>query len=856
MRNISVVFNAENGQFVSGVDGMDKSIAKASERVAQAKNAILAWGKSSVQSAQEAGASSERLAAIQERTAQRLASVTEQNATKVVNALERQAAKAREVANELKNLNKVVDTSGSISDEFSKRQQSAAVLRSLSGRSSLRTGEAFASAIPGFAALAEVVFPVAGAIAFATVIAEGVSHLKEMYDTAKKIPDAIRDGWEQLNEPIQLNVDTLRKDNDQLEITIAHLEHKPANTLALGIDEARIAADKLAESSRKALNDVTKLMQENHVGFKEFVLTGQVGTSGYEDEIKKRMQSIRDLEQANRDALHTSTDTPEAAAKRSAQLRQQYKDDYEWAKKERAGLQSFDTQGKTAGIQQDLIGFQNYSSDSFDLMDETARNVQDQGKVKQLQSAKELAGDTNKAKEQQLKALENYVNVWKTMAPVSAKALYDFWEAQKAGFASAPQQLEAINTKLAELATSGAEKAHSLIEKYKTLAKEASKEIFTDKPVDVTGNTAESARGLHNAQEEVAKTQTKLRAEYAKTRVEIDLANGSITKQTADERLAAIAAGEHAQRMDELQTELSQFQKNAKSYNPVLGLYTNDKEQERYIQITGEMSKEAAQQSIDAMKDAASVAADTWQQSLTTAFDKWLIHARDTSAQVSELFGQGINGLNDNLTNLLTGDYKRGDFKRYGQGLFKTTTSDLLQQGESRLLGSFGIQTGKPDGSKGKPLHVIVDSGVPGGSTASGLSKLFNNSDSDSSDSSDSSQGGFGGFLSKTIGIASSLFGGGHAVGGDLSVGHVYQINENGQELFAPSMNGRMIPHGQTVGGGGGAVYYSVNVANGVTPEQMKMHVQTALQEYHPHAVQASVAAIQAHQNRRPQSSR
>ena len=54
------------------------------------------------------------------------------------------------------------------------------------------------------------------------------------------------------------------------------------------------------------------------------------------------------------------------------------------------------------------------------------------------------------------------------------------------------------------------------------------------------------------------------------------------------------------------------------------------------------------------------------------------------------------------------------------------------------------------------------------------------------------SGGGGGSFLS---GIASALFGGGRATGGDVSPGRYYRINE--KEYFAPSTSGRIIPPNQ-----------------------------------------------------------
>jgi hypothetical protein len=187
----------------------------------------------------------------------------------------------------MQNLSRVVDISSARGDEFTSKQQSAAVLRTLSGRSSLRTGEAFASSIPGFAALSEAVFPVAGAIAFGTVVAEGVSHLKEMYDTAQKVPNAIAEGFAAINRPLMSDVDALQLNNDELQATIDKLEHKPGDALALAIDDARKRTDALANSARTAAEAIDKLLKENQNSALSQLFLNKGDTADISSEIKK-----------------------------------------------------------------------------------------------------------------------------------------------------------------------------------------------------------------------------------------------------------------------------------------------------------------------------------------------------------------------------------------------------------------------------------------------------------------------------------------------------------------------------------------------------------------------------------------
>lgn len=58
-----------------------------------------------------------------------------------------------------------------------------------------------------------------------------------------------------------------------------------------------------------------------------------------------------------------------------------------------------------------------------------------------------------------------------------------------------------------------------------------------------------------------------------------------------------------------------------------------------------------------------------------------------------------------------------------------------------------------------------------------------------------------------------SIFGGGHAMGGDVTPGRAYLVGEKGPELFSPGTSGSIIPNGQFGGGGGGNITVVQNIA-------------------------------------------
>ena len=78
--NVTVIFNADTGQYEAKLAGMDAKTAKSAQAVADAKNKILAYHREQIQSAVALGKSAEDLERIQARSAAAMANVTEANA--------------------------------------------------------------------------------------------------------------------------------------------------------------------------------------------------------------------------------------------------------------------------------------------------------------------------------------------------------------------------------------------------------------------------------------------------------------------------------------------------------------------------------------------------------------------------------------------------------------------------------------------------------------------------------------------------------------------------------------------------------------------------------------------------------
>ncbi|AEU36181.1 phage tail tape measure C-terminal domain-containing protein [Granulicella mallensis] len=921
---VQVVFNADTGQFVSNVDKANQAVSKSSQAVANAKNQILSSFKMQIDAAKSVGASSDELARIQQRTARMMSEVTDTNANRIVNSLDRISAKNKQVQAELATLNKVSPVSSSIGADVSDRAKASASIRALSGTGSIRAAESFASSIPLLSKAFDVAFPIVGAVAFTAEIVRGVEALHQMYETAVKLPDALKDGFESLNAPIETNVDGLRKANDELEITIAKLEHKPVNTLALALDEARINADRLAESSDKAAANVKKLLAENSAGLGAFALTGQISTGPVSDEVNKRMTDIRNMQRDNRDATRSGTDTPEAATARIAKITAALKDLSAWAKQSRTDIQSFDTGGKNSANINILSGVQDFADNTLDEQSQQNRNTADQQQEKQLQDAQkrrqEAQEATRQASEAQRKAMEAQRQQWqgqddsrKDSGNDSAVIEVNTWDRRLAGLQQGSAQYlyaqNELTAKLREARTQAAEAQKQAAAKalkdqsdswdldhdswtqagHRTAQDEA--DYWSIRVLEAQQGSANykaaydkytaAINASQREAEEAAKARSKASLEqgsqstgYAEAVLGIQRQTGQISNQDAATQQANIHAEQYRQQIAALNDELGRQ----------TGLDPNSA---ATVNAQAAVAKAQADRQVQIMQDAAQTAGASWQGALKNANALWVQDSEDSAKQVVALYQQAISGLNDNLSNLMVGD--KTNWSGMFRGIGKSLANDSLKQIEAPVLGALGLS--KPDGTATNPINVrivgqsvggaasgpfgnLFSGKVPGGAGSSSggiFASLFHRSakvaspgaSADSTDGDDVESpdddgagsgvgtvvsGGFGKVLPEL-----SMFGGGFALGGGVQAGVPIDVGEMGRERFVPSTPGTIIPHNAL---GGGSNYYSINVANGVTPEQFDMKFRDAMGQVAPQLTKTTSQAMKDHQRRQPSSKR
>ena len=234
------------------------------------------------------------------------------------------------------------------------------------------------------------------------------------------------------------------------------------------------------------------------------------------------------------------------------------------------------------------------------------------------------------------------------------------------------------------------------------------------------------------------------------------------------------------------------------------------------------------------------------------------------ATMIHDVLSQAFSSLNDNLSKLLTG--QKASFAEFFRSIGESVAKMGLQKAEQSIVGSI---TGgdKSKGAKSDPAlgttnsllktinaSILSISGKGMGTIAdSTTDKLVGAASS-------SSSGGFGStisamansFLPGIGGIFGSIFGGHRALGGSVQAGMSYDVGEMGRETFTPSTNGTITPHNRTQG----QFNTYITTANGTTPEQTKMMIQSALREAHPQLMAAAKHQQASNAARQPSSHR
>lgn len=218
--------------------------------------------------------------------------------------------------------------------------ESTAAVKALEGNfgGTTRAVSRFVAVTLGLGPVLSAAFPVIGAVLLGKAIVDTGQKVAEFFKDIRNAPEKVKGAFRELEAPLRSTNDELRVANDRLANDIAKLEGRRQNTLKLALDEARAAADKLAESLDKDIAALNKLLKEQEVGLMRRLLGeaqtkdirehlgGETGFGGF----AARIAGIEDTGNAKIAAAKTVEAQKAARAELDAALKKAYADEISW----------------------------------------------------------------------------------------------------------------------------------------------------------------------------------------------------------------------------------------------------------------------------------------------------------------------------------------------------------------------------------------------------------------------------------------------------------------------------------------------------------------------------------------------
>lgn len=668
----------------------------------------------------------------------------------------------------------------------------------------------FLAKLPGVAPVMAAAFPVAAVAGIGMALYEAGKRVAEFIEKNREAASAISDAMEKITRSTAAETDQIELTNVKLAAQIAKLEDKPANQLAIALAEARVEADHLAESLKKDLDGVDKLIKEHAVSPWGGAMTGQADTgwtAGKVGEFKQALESIDDQKVSALRALTDPSQIGAVTAKFDELWLKKAKEARDWAagqwntmKADQVGMEGhpfanphqFDAQmAITSGYGHQLDADIDKRGGELETSKLQQRLQGDQGKAAAAQQAAEAA---RQAAAEWMREWSYQLRRSRPFEEVAKNAPKYFAEQR----ANVPENVVRADEELNKLMIEQAEDVLHVGERWADFNREQAK-----------GN------------EELARATS----EAAALRTRIDLARGAISAYDAAQMEATQHLAEYTAEHKALSNALTRVQGDS-SLNEV-------QRQTQSIQLRNQMQSLGDRQKLQSMMDAQAIHAASALGKLQESTNSLISGFTDLGAMASRTLIQSLNSLNETIVKILSSraGSMQGEhpWRQLGGGVFREATNSGLQYAEGSLMKAFGIG-GKKGDSAGNPLWVSI----AGGASAAG-------------------QGigsGIGSIFSK---IGSIFHLPGFAEGGMVTAGVPILVGEHGPEPFVPSTAGRVIPHSQ-MGGGNQTIHIDARGAS--DPAAVQAAVARSMAEYLPHLKSHAVAAIRDDRQRRPSRGR
>lgn len=691
----------------------------------------------------------------------------------------------------------------------------------------VRALERFATQSKLVGQIFQAAFPVVGAIAAISVISKLGTEVADFIKKVNEMPKAIEKGFNSLHLASASAADSLRLTNDELSNSIAKLQGKPQNNLAIVLDEARIKADELAKSLEADADKVKALLGQNKLSGWS-MLMGKAGTANVSSSVNSFNDDITSI--GGKRAEATRSGNTVLADQLTKQLTEKQNAALAWAKSklflidnpqyavEGDGIMG----GDNSANRNILKGFTSTINDSRSLQSEKDRNsalVPEQKAAQVAHEAALKAAAARKAAAAELtKALEEnaaYGKLWQNFENGMAKIL-----------------------------------AEDTLDKFKTngLSSADSKSL---------GEAGAASRARITAMSESIKLNKQNSDAIAEASLQMAVATGQISRMDAARVQATIHQKQYADGLQLLKDQAKDI-----AIDPQ---YNNREEARQAAQLDNRSRQSAWMVSggIQTAQDNQNInpASSSGLVGAKNALDEFTNSSRDAARQIGEFANSTITGFNDVLVQIMstrsTGMQNRMALGNYGAGLFRNVAGMGLQKAEGSVLGALGFGS-KPDGSQAKPLYVRIADGVGGAASSAGgfLSGLFGGSKGPGKSGLSSALGivGAAGGVSPIASVLTDMIpflASGGPINGPAIVG------EQGPELFVPNSNGSIIPNSRLSSGNGGTntTHVTVDARGAHDPAQTEAAVNRGIAAAAPHIVAASMNAMNSSKARKPMSS-
>ncbi len=739
-------------------------------------------------------------------------------------------------------------------------------LREMEGHfgNNIRAADAFVAKTLGLGPVLQAAFPIVGGLAFAGIIEETGKKVYEFFQNMSEGPKKVSEAFRSLNDSLRLTNDELQVSNVRLENDIAKLEGKRENTLALALAEARLAADKLADSLEKDLAAIDQVLQKQSVGFLDRIY-GIAGTGGVEDEYKKFRADIEGRTQSGQTAIRAAADRGDNGAVKT----EQDKLNADLISRYRAFVKTLDDQIKAA--EQAQYRFEHYRQGPSDARENFLNPPADQSSA--LAALRGLRGQISER--QDWLGFQSANNALSGQKPAAEK-IHEYQDAVK------QLQTELVNAQNAEL--SGLEKIDAgRQQEIDKLREEGHLTKETQTLVDQVYNTkwineynteiastnkmlAEQSERWKRLQTEAAKAIDRMHSEEIKEQArQLEELSKSLEKAAKEYNRAASEAAKaqsgHAMRMIGIQNSSAdplkvlalqqdierneieaRYQEQLKIDNTLLGRATALKQKQFELdKLDYEMEEAQAAQRQRGVKD---------------FFLEMETNSKSAGHILYDSLNSALDRVSDQFAKLFTG--QKTSFSKMFQGLgeemIKESTKSMMQKGLGSLGKLFGIHvpTGKPDGSAGNPLHVVMDGAtgsIPGAGGGPGSSGFIGSTVKDASGLSSffsSLFGGGGGGAASSVDSIIQL-----AEGGDVDPGRPYVVGDGGEpELFTPRTPGTITPAHKI---GGGEYHYHIDARGAALGVENR--IARGIAAAHDSAIANSVRASAERAKRTPKRS-